>query len=178
MYNSLSIGGRCAVIVPDGVLFGNSKAHKSIRKLLLEKCRLDATISMPSGIFKPYAGVSTAVLYFTKGEPTEKVWFYDMEADGFSLDDKRTPQPEKNDIPDILERFEKRSKEDNKNRAKKHFFIPIQEIKENEWDLSINKYRRQKEEKINYRNSKEIIEEAKKEVRELLKGFDELERIK
>jgi len=177
MYNSLSIGGRCAVIVPDGVLFGNSNAHKSIRKLLLEKCRLDAIISMPSGIFKPYAGVSTAVLFFTKGEPTEKVWFYDMEADGYSLDDKRTPQPEKNDIPDILERFGKRVKEDNKDRAKKDFFVPIEEIKANDFDLSINKYRKEKHEEIVYRPSKEIIKEAKKEVKELLEGFEELEKL-
>ena len=174
---SLSIGGRCAVIVPDGVLFGNSNAHKSIRKLLLEKCRLDAIISMPSGIFKPYAGVSTAVLFFTKGEPTENVWFYDMEADGFSLDDKRMPQPEKNDIPDILESFEKRFKEDNEDKAKKHFFVPIQEIKDNDWDLSINKYRKEEEIEVNYRISKEIIKGAEKEVRELLNGFEELNKI-
>ncbi len=177
MYNSLSVGGRCVVIVPDGVLFGNSNAHKSIRKLLLEKCRLDAIISMPSGIFKPYAGVSTAVLYFTKGEQTEKVWFYDMEADGYSLDDKRTPQPDKNDIPNILERFCNRLKENNKDRAKKNFFVPIQEIKSNDWDLSINKYRQEKHEEIVYRESKEIIKEAKKEVKELLDGFEELEKI-
>jgi len=177
MYNSLSIGGRCSVIVPDGVLFGNSNAHKSIRKLLLEKCRLHAIISMPSGIFKPYAGVSTAVLYFIKGEPTEKVWFYDMEADGYSLDDKRTEQPDKNDIPNILERFEKRFKEDNKDRAKKNFFVPIEEIKSNDWDLSINKYRKEKQEEIVYRPSKEIIKEAKKEVKDLLEGFEELDKL-
>jgi type I restriction enzyme M protein len=177
MYNSLSIGGRCSVIVPDGVLFGKSNAHKSIRKLLLEKCRLDAIISMPSGIFKPYAGVSTAVLYFTKGEPTEKVWFYDMEADGYSLDDKRTPQPEKNDIPDILERFEKRFKESKNDVAKKYFFVPIGEIKANDWDLSINKYRKEIHEEIVYRKSKDIIKEAKKEVKDLLDGFEELEKL-
>jgi len=177
MYNSLSVGGRCAVIVPEGVLFGNSNAHKSIKKLLLEKCRLDAVISMPSGIFKPYAGVSTAVLYFTKGEPTEKVWFYNMEADGFSLDDKRNPQPDKNDIPNILESFEKRSKEDNKSRFKKHFFVPIEEIKEKDWDLSINRYKKEKEKEVNHRQSKVIIEEAKKEVKELLGGFEDLEKI-
>ena len=98
IYNLLNNSGKSAVIVPDGVLFGNSKAHKKIRELLLERCRLDAVISMPSGIFKPYAGVSTAIIFFTKGESTKEVWFYDMQADGFSLDDKRTPQPEKNDI--------------------------------------------------------------------------------
>ncbi|MFA5953332.1 MAG: class I SAM-dependent DNA methyltransferase [Candidatus Pacearchaeota archaeon] len=177
MYNSLSVGGRCTVIVPEGVLFGNSNAHKSIKKILLEKCRLDAIISMPSGIFKPYAGVSTAVLYFTKGEPTEKVWFYNMEADGFSLDDKRTEQPDKNDIPDILERFEKRNKEDNKSRFEKHFFVPIEEIKEKDWDLSINRYKKEKEKEVDHRQSKVIIEEAKKEVKELLSEFEKLEKI-
>ena len=176
MYNSLSVGGRCIVIVPEGVLFGNSNAHKSIKKLLLEKCRLDAVISMPSGIFKPYAGVSTAVLYFTKGEPTEKVWFYDMEADGYSLDDKRNEIKE-NDIPDILERFEKRKKEDNKDISKKSFFVSIDEIKANDFDLSINKYRKEKHEEVIHRNSKEIIKEAKKEVKELLEGFEELEKL-
>src|SRR3989344_1907008 len=111
MFNLLTNSGRCVVIVPDGVLFGNSKAHKKIRELLLDRCRLDAVISMPTGVFKPYAGVSTAVLYFTKGEPTKEVWFYDMEADGFSLDDKRTEQPDKNDITDIIDRFKNRQKE-------------------------------------------------------------------
>jgi len=177
MYNSLSVGGRCAVIIPEGVLFGNSNAHKSIKKILLEKCRLDAVISMPSGIFKPYAGVSTAVLFFTKGEPTEKVWFYKMENDGFSLDDKRTPQQDRNDIPEILEKFEKRSKENNESRFEKHFFVPFEEIKEKGWDLSINRYRKEKEKEVNHRESKVIIEEAKKEVKELLEGFTKLDKL-
>lgn len=177
MYNSLSVGGRCAVIVPEGVLFGTSNAHKSIKKILLEKCRLDAVISMPSGIFKPYAGVSTAVLFFTKGEPTEKVWFYKMESDGFSLDDKRTPQPDKSDIPDILERFDKRFKEDNENRFEKHFFVPFEEIKGKGWDLSINRYKKEKEKIVNHRESKVIIEEAQKEVKELLEGFNKLNKL-
>jgi type I restriction enzyme M protein len=177
MYNCLSIGGRCAVIVPDGVLFGNSNAHKSIRKLLLEKCRLDAIISMPSGIFKPYAGVSTAVLFFTKGEPTEKVWFYKMEADGLSLDDKRNEIKE-NDIPDILEKFSKKNAENNEDdRSKKHFFVPLEEIKSNDWDLSINKYRKEIQEEVIYRESSEIIKEANKEIEELLNGFKELEKL-
>jgi len=178
MYNSLSIGGRCAVIVPDGVLFGNSKAHQSIRKLLLEKCRLEAVISMPSGIFKPYAGVSTAVLFFTKTEhePTEKVWFYDMEADGLSLDDKRNEIKE-NDIPDIIESFEKRFKENNEDRSKKHFFVSFEEIKNNDWDLSINKYKIEEEVVVNHRESKVIIKEIQKEVKALSEGLEELEKL-
>ena len=141
MYNILSSGGRCAVIIPDGVLFGNSKAHRSIRKKLLEECRLDAVISMPSGVFKPYAGVSTGIMVFTKGEPTKKVWFYDMTADGFSLDDKRTFIDGKGDITDIIDKFNKKNTELFEDRKAKCFFVPIEEIKENDYDLSISKYK-------------------------------------
>jgi type I restriction enzyme M protein len=98
----LDMGGRCAVIVPDGVLFGSSKAHQDIRKKIIDENRLDGVVSMPSGVFKPYAGVSTAVLLFTRGGTTDRIWFYDMDHDGFSLDDKRQPTPEQNDIPDLL----------------------------------------------------------------------------
>ncbi len=150
IYNLLNNSGKSAVIVPDGVLFGNSKAHKKIRELLLERCRLDAVISMPSGVFKPYAGVSTAILFFTKGESTKEVWFYDMQADGFSLDDKRTPQPEKNDIPDILEKFKKRHDEKPTDRKGKAFFVPFEEIKKNNFDLSISKYKEIEYEEVVY----------------------------
>jgi len=150
IYNLLNNSGKSAVIVPDGVLFGNSKAHKKIRELLLERCRLDAVISMPSGVFKPYAGVSTAILFFTKGESTKEVWFYDMQEDGFSLDDKRTPQPEKNDIPDILEKFKKRHDEKPTDRKGKAFFVPFEEIKKNNFDLSISKYKEIEYEEVVY----------------------------
>ena len=150
IYNLLNNSGKCAVIVPDGVLFGNSKAHTNIRQLLLEKCRLDAVISMPSGVFKPYAGVSTAIMYFTKGESTKDVWFYDMQADGFSLDDKRTSQPEKNDIPDILSKFKNRLKERPVDRKGKAFFVPFEEIKGNNYDLSISKYKEIEYEEVVY----------------------------
>jgi len=174
MYYSLSQNGRCSVIVPDGVLFGNSNAHKEIRKLILKDCRLDAIISMPSGIFKPYAGVSTAVLFFTKTqEPTKKVWFYDMQADGFSLDDKRTPI-DANDIPDILERFEKRKEEDNTDRKKKHFLVPIEEIKNNDWDLSISKYKENVYEEIIYEDPKEIMKKIKGLEEDILEGIEKL----
>ncbi len=149
MFNILRTSGRCAVIVPDGVLFGNSKSHKSIKELLLERSNLTAIISMPSGVFKPYAGVSTAILFFTKGEPTKEVWFYDMENDGFSLDDKRT-EIEKDDIPDIIEKFKNRHKEDNKDKKKKYFIVTIKEIKDNNYDLSISKYRQIEYEEIKY----------------------------
>jgi len=176
MYNSLANGGRCAVIIPNGVLFGNSNAHKSIRKLLLENCRMDAVISMPSGIFKPYAGVSTAILFFTKGEPTKKVWFYNMEADGFSLDDKRT-KIEINDIPDILERFKRRKEEENEERTKKHFFVPIEEIVEKEYNLSFSTYREDEEEKIEYRDPRIVRNELIDLEKEILKGLENLEKI-
>jgi type I restriction enzyme M protein len=150
MYDLLISGGRCAVIVPDGVLFGSSKAHKGIRKKLLENCRLDAVISMPSGVFKPYAGVSTGIMVFTKGEPTKRVWFYNMEADGFSLDDKRTCIDGKGDIPDILEKFKDRNNEKFEDRKAKCFYVPVAEIKENDYDLSISKYREIEYEEVEY----------------------------
>lgn len=175
MYNLLTNSGKCAVIVPDGVLFGNSKAHRKIRELLLEKCRLDAVISMPSGVFKPYAGVSTAVLYFTKGEPTKEVWFYDMENDGFSLDDKRTPQPDKNDIPDIIEQFKKRNKKKPADRKGKCFFVPVSEIKENNYDLSISKYKEIEYKEIEYEKPEVIkkkIIELENKIIETLKNIN------
>jgi len=175
MYNSLASGGRCAVIVPDGVLFGNSKAHKSIRQILLEKCRLDAVIKMPSGVFKPYAGVPTAVLFFTKGEPTQRVWFYDMKSDGFSLDDKRTQIDDgQGDIPDIIGSFEKRKDEDNEDRKKKHFFVPIEEIKNDDWDLSISKYKEIEYQDVKYDPPEQIMERIEKLENEILSDINEL----
>lgn len=138
--NSLKIGGRAAVIVPDGVLFGSSNAHKSLRKMLIGDCELQSVVSMPSGVFKPYAGVSTAILVFVKGGTTERVWFYDMQADGYSLDDKRD-RIETNDLPDIVKEWKARSKNPNDDRKAKHFFVPVQEIIDNKYDLSINRYK-------------------------------------
>ena len=151
----LDMGGRCGVIIPDGVLFGSSKAHKTLRKNLLENNELKAVISMPSGVFKPYAGVSTAVLVFVKGGTTSKVWFYDMEADGYSLDDKRN-KIEQNDIPDILEQYVQK---DNAayTDTKKHFFVEVSEIVENDYDLSINRYKEIEYEEIEYPATEEIL---------------------
>ncbi len=163
MYRLLRNGGKCAVIVPDGVVFGNSSAHKRIREMLLKKCRLDAVISMPSGVFKPYAGVSTAVLVFTKGEETKRVWFYEMTADGFSLDDKRTFIDGKGDIPGIIEKFKKRDKEKLEDRTAKCFFVPIEEIEANDFDLSVSKYKEIKHEEVKY----EKPEVIKKKILEL-----------
>jgi type I restriction enzyme M protein len=158
MINLLQIGGKCGVIVPDGVLFGTSKAHRKLRQLLIEKCQLEAVVSMPSGVFKPYAGVSTAVLIFIKGGKTERVWFYDMEADGYSLDDKRTFIDGKGDIPDIIQKFRNRHEENPQDRKGKCFFVPVSEIIENGYDLSISKYKEIEYEEIEYDKPGEILD--------------------
>jgi type I restriction enzyme M protein len=138
----LKLGGRAAVIIPDGVLFGSSKAHLQIRKEIIDNHKLQAVISMPSGVFKPYAGVSTAVLIFTKTScgGTDNVWFYDMQADGYSLDDKRYPI-ETNDISDIVNRFHNLKDEKNRKRTDKSFLVPVKDLRENKYDLSINRYK-------------------------------------
>ncbi len=141
LMNSLLVtGGHCGVIVPDGVLFGTSNAHVDVRKILIDKCKLEGVISMPSGVFKPYAGVSTAVLIFQKGGTTDRVWFYDMEADGFSLDDKRQKVAQ-NDIPDIIKKWRGRSKSSIVDRKSKFFPVPADEIRTNKYDLSISRYK-------------------------------------
>lgn len=174
----LKVGGRCACIVPDGVLFGSSTAHKAIRKEIIENHRLEAVISMPSGVFKPYAGVSTAVLIFTKTGHggTDKVWFYDMQADGFSLDDKRSPVAE-NDIPDIVARFRNLDGEADRERTDKSFFVPAKEIVENEYDLSINKYKKTEYVAVEYASTEEILAEIHEIEMEITAGLAELEEM-
>ena len=154
----LQIGGRCASIVPDGVLFGNSTGHKSIRKEIIDNQRLQAVISMPSGVFKPYAGVSTAILIFTKTNAggTDKVWFYDMKADGFSLDDKRAVVAE-NDIPDIVARFHNLDAEESRTRKEQSFLVPVEEIRANDYDLSINKYKEVEKVKVEYEEPSVVL---------------------
>lgn len=178
MLRMLKTGGRAAVIIPDGVLFGSSKAHKQIREEIISKHKLDAVISMPSGVFKPYAGVSTAVLIFTKtgSGGTDKVWFYDMQADGYSLDDKRAEIKE-NDIPDILSRYDKLDEETDRARTDKSFHVPFDEIKENDWDLSINRYKEIVYEEIDYAPPSDIIKEIEsldKERNEALQSLKEM----
>lgn len=176
----LKIGGSCASIVPDGVLFGSSNAHKAIRKEIIENHKLEAVISMPSGVFKPYAGVSTAILIFTKTNAggTDKVWFYDMTADGFSLDDKRQPVKE-NDIPDIIKRFNNRfsDEEQNRNRTDKSFFVNKEEIVDNDYDLSLNKYKEMLIEKKEYKDPKAILKTIIDNQNEIQKMLKELEEI-
>lgn len=172
---SLELGGRCASIVPDGVLFGTSKAHVAIRKEIVENQQLRAVISMPSGVFKPYAGVSTAVLIFNKTNcgGTERVWFYDMKADGFSLDDKRSPIAD-NDIPDVVARFKNLEAEAARSRKEQSFFVPVQDIIANDYDLSINKYKEVEREKVEYEPVKEILARLQQTEGEYVKGFEEL----
>lgn len=174
----LKTGGRCACIVPDGVLFGSSKAHRAIRRELVEENRLEAVISMPSGVFKPYAGVSTAILIFTKTGHggTDKVWFYDMKADGFSLDDKRNPINE-NDIPDIIERFRNRDQETERKRTEQSFFVEKQEIVDNEYDLSINKYKEVEYIPVEYPSTQEIMANLNELEREITKNLAELDEM-
>ena len=174
----LQKGGRCACIVPDGVLFGSSNAHKSIRKELIENHQLKAVISMPSGVFKPYAGVSTAVLVFVKTDAggTEDVWFYDMKADGFSLDDKRTEIPE-NDIPDIITRFWNPDGEKDRQRTEQSFFVHKQEIIDNDYDLSINKYKKTEYVAVEYSPTSEILAELNGLYQELGSTLAELEGV-
>lgn len=173
----LQTGGRAAVIVPDGVLFGSSKAHKSLRKRLVEEQKLDAVISMPSGVFKPYAGVSTAILLFTKTNSggTDNVWFYNMQADGFSLDDKRTPQPDKTDLPDLLARWHNRDNEGERKRTGQSFLVPAEEIAGNDYDLSINRYKEVEYEAMEYDPPQVILERLAKLEEEISAGRQELE---
>lgn len=174
----LKTGGRCASIVPDGVLFGSTGGHKSIRKEIVENHKLEAIISMPSGVFKPYAGVSTAIMIFTKtgSGGTDKVWFYDMKADGYSLDDKRNPI-EDNDINDIIERFSNLDKEVDRKRTEQSFFVPVEEIRDNGYDLSINKYKEIEYEEVKYDTPSVILDRIKSLEEEITHGLEELEKM-
>lgn len=173
---TLKIGGRAAVIVPDGVLFGSSNAHKKIRKEIIDNNKLDAIISMPSGVFKPYAGVSTAIMLFTKtgAGGTDNVWFYDMKADGFSLDDKRQPI-EANDIPDIMDRFNHLENETDRKRTDQSFFVPVDEIVNNDYDLSINKYKEVVYEEVHYDHPRVILEKINSLEVQIQQGLSDLE---
>ena len=175
----LQTGGRAAVIVPDGVLFGSSKAHRTLRRILVEEQKLDAIVSMPSGVFKPYAGVSTAILLFTKTNSggTDHVWFYDMQADGYSLDDKRTPQPEKSDLADILARWQNREAERKRPRTDQSFLVPKAEIAGNDYDLSINRYKEVEYEAVEYDPPKVILKRLAAIEEEIANGRAELERL-
>ncbi len=199
----LKPGGRAAVIVPDGVLFGSSKAHKELRRILVEDQKLDAVISLPGGVFKPYAGVSTAILVFTKTNSggTDPVWFYDVDADGWSLDDKRTelltgdklgPVPQtplnadehvKNNLPDILKKWrmwngesrKELSKSDFSNRTSQSFCVPVADIIEQGYDLSLNRYKEVLHEAVEHRPPREILKALGQLETEIQQGMKELE---
>lgn len=175
---ALQVGGRCVSIVPAGVLFGSSKAHKTLRKTIIENNKLEAVISMPSGVFQPYSGVSTAILVFTKTESggTENVWFYDMRADGYSLDQKRTEVPE-NDIPDIIARFHNRDGEKARERTEQSFFVPAAEIRENGYDLSINKYKKTEYAAVEYEPTDVILSRIEAMEAEIQKELGELRKM-
>jgi type I restriction enzyme M protein len=194
MMRLLVNGGRCAVIVPEGVLFGTSNAHQAVRKKIIEECQLEGVISMPSGVFKPYAGVSTAVMVFTKGGETDKVWFYDMDADGFSLDDKRNRIKE-NDIPDIIDSWNRRysikgSTSDEKSvkdhlsktsnlkpptsNKPKWLWVDKKEIVANKHDLSISRYKPIEYEEVEYEDPKVIMDRILKLEEEIAKDIKDI----
>ncbi|MCL1143228.1 type I restriction-modification system subunit M [Shewanella gaetbuli] len=174
----LKVGGRSATIVPDGVLFGSSKAHQQLRKLLVDNNQLEAVISLPSGVFKPYAGVSTAILIFTKGGSTDHVWFYDVQADGFSLDDKRTPIKD-NDLPSLVREFKARDKaiatSAKNDKTQKAFWVSKEEITSNKYDLSINRYKEVVYQEESYEAPKEILGKLVSLENEILADLKELE---
>ena len=170
--------------MPDGVLFGSSRAHVGIREMLVEKNQLEAVISLPSGVFKPYAGVSTAILIFSKGGETEKVWFYGVENDGLSLDDKRDPLPEfldeekkipGNDLPDLVERWKKRDPDEESDFEAKSFHVSADQIRENKYDLSYNRYHEEPHVAEEAEEPKVIIEKLRVLEKEIAEDLDELE---
>ncbi len=174
----LAVGGRCASIVPDGVLFGNSTGHKAVRRELIDHQRLQAVISMPSGVFQPYSGVSTAILIFTKTNAggTDNVWFYDMKADGFSLDQKRDPVPQ-NDIPDVIARYRNLEAEADRSRKEQSFVVPVEEIRANDYDLSINKYKEVERVKVEYEQPSVILDRIKALETEINSTLSDLEKM-
>ena len=178
IYSKLVVGGRCGVIVPDGVLFGSSNAHKKLRELLIENTDLKAVISLPSGVFKPYAGVSTDILIFTKGDETNKVWFYDLQADWLSLDDKRN-EIAQNDIPDVLAKYKAcvtaRKYDKQPEKGEKWFRVDKEEIKKNNYDLSVSKYKKIEYTAVKYEDPKVLISQIKELEKNIVKGLDDVE---
>lgn len=168
-YNLLNVGGKAAVIVPNGVLFGSSNAHIKAREMLLERCDLQAVVSMPSGVFKPYSGVGTAFLVFVKGGKTENVWFYDMRSDGYSLDDKRDFIDGKGDIPDVIEKFK-----NGRLPSANSIFIPFSEIKKNDYNLSISRYKQVEHKEVEYEEPEVLIEKVAQLEEEIAKDLQEL----
>lgn len=183
IYKMLRMGGTAGVVVPQGVLFGAGNAYVTARKLLIDKCELKAVITMPSGVFKPYAGVTSAILLFTKGGETKDVWFYEMQGDGLSLDDKRAeillPNGDRDfeDLHIIIDKYKKRNPKKETDRTQQHFFVPKQEIIDNDYDLSLSKYKEEIYEEIKYDKPKNILEKMSDLEKEIINGIQELERL-
>jgi type I restriction enzyme M protein len=175
IYNLLKMGGTAGVIVPQGVLFGSGKAFVEARKILIDKCELKAVITMPSGVFKPYAGVSTAILIFTKGGETENVWFYDMQSDGYSLDDKRAKLEGYGDLQDIVTQYKKRDQLKDSDMKEKYFFVAKDKIVAENYDLSMSKYKEDVFEDVVYEKPDVILGKLKVLEREIEKEMGELE---
>lgn len=179
MMRMLEPGGRCASIVPDTVLTGDGAAYKSIRSALVDKHSLKAVITMPSGVFQPYSGVSTAIIIFTKTGTggTDKVWFYDMRADGFSLTTQRTPQPDRNDIPDIIARFHNMEAETSRDRKAQSFFVDADEIRKNDYDLSYKRYHEVEREIVKYDSPETIISRMKERQLKIDTAFADFQKL-
>lgn len=181
IYKMLRMGGTAGVVVPQGVLFGSGKAFIETRKILVDKCELKAVIAMPSGVFKPYAGVATAILIFTKGGETNNIWFYEMKSDGRTLDDKRNELLKadgKRDFGDlhlIIEEFKKKKK--NKDRGQPHFVVPKEEIIENGYNLSVSKYKMDAYQEVKFDDPKVILNKLSALEKEIVKGIDELKKV-
>jgi type I restriction enzyme M protein len=174
--NLLKIGGRAGVIVPDGVLFGSSNAHRDLRKILVEECDLQGIVKMPGGVFKPYAGVSTAVLILAKGGRTEHVWYYEMQADGYSLDDKRE-RIKSSDIPEVIARWRSRTPEGGVDRTANTFVVPVEEIRENKYDLSINRYKQTAFDITEWEAPATILASLRSLEQEIKSDLDDIERL-
>ncbi len=197
----LKVGGRAAVIVPDGVMFGSSKAHKTLRQRIVDQEKLEAVVKLPAGVFKPYAGVSTAIMFFQRTDgagTTDEVWFYDLTADGQSLDDKRTPlldeallgtypakpldaeQHAKNNLPDALVRwaaFDRDGGERERARTEQSFVVPVAEIREQDYDLSIGRYKEIVYDEVEHRAPREILDELERLEYEIRDGLSELQKV-
>jgi len=177
IFTMLKMGGTAAVIVPQGVLFGSGKAFVEARRKLVEEAELKAVITLPSGVFKPYAGVSTSILIFTKGGETKDTWFYDLQSDGYSLDDKRNKLEGYGDLQDVVERFRKRDVKKDKDRTQKYFFVPKQELVDNEYDLSVSKYKDEVYEEVSYEKPKVILQKLDEVEAAIQAGLNEIREL-
>ena len=170
MYDHLSVGGRCAVIVPEGVLFGSTGAHKKVRELLMDTCQINAVVSLPSGVFKPYAGVKTAIIFYTKGGKTDKVWFYEVTGDGLTLDDRRQPDPSNDNLKDLPDAYEK------KKESSCSWIATRKEIVDEEYNLTASRYKPTSMEVVSHRDPKEIISEVISLEKEISDGLQQLKK--